>query len=843
MNYLYLSAAIMPLLMAAPAMAEEAPAATPPAATAQAAPADTPVRTAPKAFSTGVAKGRDLLDSAISASTLDEVDLPKVGTSSVAGIIGNLPGIRAETSGIDGVSSLTVRGLPLAADGSKYLQIQEDGLPVLEFGDIHFGSTDMFLRADMGLSQVQVIRGGSASTFASNSPGGLINFISKTGEEEGGAVMVTSGLDYDLNRVDFDYGAPLGDGWRFHVGGFYREGEGPRDIGYDGFKGGQFKANLTRQLDHGYIRFYAKYLDDRQPNYGLFPLVASGSNSDPSFGSLPGTDGLRDTMLSNDTAIYNGVDQNNNPTTFDRRNGVHGVVKSVGAEGQYDINGWTISEKLRYSRISGEFNDDISLVTMPAATLMAAFAGPGSRLSYATGPNAGQVIANPATLNGNGQLQIGVYANMDLNSLDNVTNDLRASKVWNVGEGKLTTTFGLYASSQDVDMYWSFANALEGYASGGQAVRYNLTTATNIPVTDNGMLAYGFATAAALYTYHQRYDVNYQTLAPYASANYQIGKLAVGASIRLDHGDVSGNLYGASLGGSRVGQATVDVNGNGSISLPETKVAVLPLTQPGTVDYGYDYVSYSVGVNYRIAEPVSVFGRYSRGGRAAAERQLFSPTQFNSTTGQLVDSDTAYGEVQQAEAGVKFRQEGLTAYATAFWASTGETNSQIGADSSGAPKVISFTRDYSATGIELESEYSHGPFSVAVGATYAKASIDSDSANAALVGNRPRHAPELFYNVRPQWEQGMFTVGATINGTTSSYAQDDNVLVQPGYVIVNPYVYVRPVRNVELGVTAFNVFDEIAIVNIGASAIPASGVVQAQTLNGRTISASLRYTF
>jgi outer membrane receptor protein involved in Fe transport len=555
MNYLYLSAAIMPLLLAAPAMAE-APAATPPAATAQTAPAaDAPVRTAPKAFSTGVAKGRDLLDSAISASTLDEVDLPKVGTSSVAGIIGNLPGIRAESSGIDGVSSLTVRGLPLAADGSKYLQIQEDGLPVLEFGDIHFGSTDMFLRADMGLSQVQVIRGGSASTFASNSPGGLINFISKTGEEEGGAVMVTSGLDYDLNRVDFDYGAPIGDGWRFHVGGFYRQGEGPRDIGYTGFKGGQFKANLTRQLDHGYIRFYAKYLDDRQPNYGLFPLVASGSNSDPSFSSLPGTDGLRDTMLSSDNAKYNGVDQNNNPTTFDRRQGVRGVVKSVGAEGQYDISGWTITEKLRYSRISGEFNDDISLVSMPATSLMAAFAGPGSRLSYATGPNAGQTIANPATLNGNGQLQIGVYANMDLNSLDNITNDLRASKVWNVGEGKLTTTIGFYASSQDIDMYWSFANALEGYAADGRGVRYNLTTATNIPVTDNGMLAYGFATATPLYTYHQRYDVNYQTLAPYASANYQIGKLAVGASIRLDHGDVSGDLYGASLGGGRVGQA------------------------------------------------------------------------------------------------------------------------------------------------------------------------------------------------------------------------------------------------------------------------------------------------
>ncbi|HEX8470190.1 MAG TPA: TonB-dependent receptor, partial [Brevundimonas sp.] len=596
------------------------------------------------------------------------------------------------------------------------------------------------------------------------------------------------------------------------------------------------------QLDHGYIRFYAKYLDDRQPNYSLFPLIASGSNNDPSFSNLPGTDGLKDTILSSNNAVYNGVDQNNNPTTFDRRNGVRGVVKAIGAEGQYDINGWTISEKLRYSRISGELNDDISLVTMPAAVMAAAFGGPGARLSYATGPNAGQVVANPSTLNGNGLLQVGVYVNAKLNNLDNVTNDLRASRVWNIGAGKLTTTAGFYASSQNIDMYWSFANALEDFASGGNGSRYNLTTATNIPVTDNGMIAYGFATATALYTYHQRYDVNYQTLAPYASANYQIGKLAVGGSVRLDHGDVSGSLYGASLGGGRNGQATIDVNGDGVISLPETKVAVLPLAQPGIVDYSYDYVSYSVGVNYRIAEPVSVFGRYSRGGRAAGERQLFQP-QFNSTTGQPVDADTAYGEVEQAEAGVKFRRPGLVVYATGFWASTGENNTQIGADASGAPKVISFDRTYSAKGIELESEYSYGPFSVALGATYAKASIDGDSANAALVGNRPRHQPELFYNVRPQFERGMFTIGATINGTTSSYAQDDNVLVQPGYVIVNPYFFVRPLPRIELGLTAYNVFDEIAIVSINSSAIPASGVVSAQTLNGRTISASLRYTF
>ena len=140
---------------------------------------------AAKAFTTGVAKGRDLLDSAISASILDDHDLRQLSVSSIAGIMQNIPGIRSETSDIDGYSAITIRGLPLAAEGSKFLQLQEDGLPVLEFGAIQFAGIDQFLRADLSLSQVQAIRGGSASTFASNSPGGLINFISHTGETKG----------------------------------------------------------------------------------------------------------------------------------------------------------------------------------------------------------------------------------------------------------------------------------------------------------------------------------------------------------------------------------------------------------------------------------------------------------------------------------------------------------------------------------------------------------------------------------------------------------------------------------------------------------------------------------
>lgn len=408
--------------------------------------AGAPAAPAKKAFSTGVAKGRDLLDTAISASVIDEADLAKLSVSSVAGIMQNIPGIRAETSDVDGFSAITVRGLPLSADGSKFLQLQEDGLPVLEFGDLHFAAADQFLRADLTLSQVQAIRGGSASTFASNSPGGVVNFISRTGETEGGLVQVSSGVGHDLKRIDFAYGSPLGDGWRFHVGGFYRQGEGPRRIGFDGFRGGQIKGNLTRQFSNGHIRLYAKYLDDRQPNYSLFPITLAGTNDAPKVIDLPGNDIRRDAYESPLMARYLGVDQNNNPTTFDARNGLRGITKSIGIEAQFDIAGWTVSNRFRFADISGEYNESIPMVTAPAPAIAGLFGGPGATLAYAGGPSAGQAITDARLL------AFSIRINARLNQLDNVTNDLRASRVWPVGDGKLTTTAGLYSAAQSVDM-------------------------------------------------------------------------------------------------------------------------------------------------------------------------------------------------------------------------------------------------------------------------------------------------------------------------------------------------------------------------------------------------------
>lgn len=246
---------------------------------------------------TGVANPRSKIESSVSVTTLKPHLIEQSSPRSTSEIFRTIPGIRTESSGGDGNTNISVRGVPISAGGSKYLQLQEDGLPVLLYGDIAFATSDIFLRADQNVARIEAIRGGSASTLSSNSPAGIINFISKTGEVEGGGISTSLGLDYNSFKTDFDYGTPIGDGVAFHVGGFFRQGEGVRDAGYLANKGGQIKLNLTKRFENGYARVYYKFLNDRTAAYMPMPIKVTGTNSNPNW------EILKDLMLQQELNI------------------------------------------------------------------------------------------------------------------------------------------------------------------------------------------------------------------------------------------------------------------------------------------------------------------------------------------------------------------------------------------------------------------------------------------------------------------------------------------------------------------------------------------------------------
>ena len=833
MNKYLLLLAAAPIGLATPAAAQEAT-----AQNEQAAEKGQDKAPAKEVFSTGVAKGRDILDSAISTSSLKDEEIEKFGARSFGEVLRNIPGVRAEYQGGEGNASYSIRGLPLASIGSKFLQFQEDGLPVLEFGDFLGSSSDMFVRIDSNLAQIEAIRGGSASTFASNSPGGVINLISKTGEVEGGSVAASAGLDYGMYRLDFEYGGRISDTLRYHVGGFYRQGEGPRDVGYTAYKGGQFKFNITKELGEGFIRIYGKYLDDRAPMYPSVPMMVTGTNDKPEFENVASFEMGRDSLVSRYLNNMPSLDESNNLKVYDPRDGMHAVVKSIGVEAKFDVAGWTISEKFRYADISGSVFQNTPLAVAPAIGLAMANGGPGATLRYANGPQAGQAI-NPMTLNGNGLLVQSLLINTDLRNLDNMTNDLRASRAWDIGGGKLTTTVGFYKSNQSYDPYITMAVALQDVVGGGNSALVDVFTAGGTKVSQDGILSYSLLGASS---YHRRYGASYDINAPYASVNYHIGKVAIGGSVRYDMGKAQGTLFGADLGGRGTGIMAYDFNGDGAISPAESQTAYLPLSQPGIVDYDYHYWSYSAGINYRIAESLAVFGRYSRGARAAADRILFTPAiDYNS--GALFDPKNGYDAVKQTEVGVKYRGNGVALNLTGFLANTGERNLQINSAPDGSVQVEQIVRGYRAYGAEFEGSVRHGPFSLTAGATYTHAEITDDATNPALVGNTPRHQASFIFEATPQFETKMFTVGANFLGTTSSYAQDTNQLKMPGYTVVNGFVQFRPTDRVQLMLNANNLFDTRGVAEVTQASIPASGMVLARTISGRTISASLRFAF
>nr|WP_240700056.1 TonB-dependent receptor [Sphingomonas gei] len=822
----YLLLSVAPLALAGPALAEDKPAA--PAQPQAEVPANAPE----EVFSTGVAKGRDRLDSATSTSAIKERDVQKLAPRSLADVLRTIPGLRVEGSSGDGNSNYTIRGLPLASGGSKYMQIEEDGLPVLEFGDFFGVASDIFIRADSNLSAVEAIRGGSASTFASNSPGGVINLISKTGDTEGGAIQLSSGLNYDEQRLDFDYGGKLSDSLRFHVGGFYRAGEGVRDIGYNGVKGGQIKFNVTKTFSNGFVRVYGKYLDDRSPQYMPVPVRISGTLDKPVLESFPGFDVRSGTFLSPNVSSVITLDGNNRPTRFSAEDGMHPIVKSVGLEAQFELAGWTITDRMRYSSISGGVVRNLVNTINTTGALSTTLAGAGATLSYASGPLRGQPITNGSTLNGNGLLAQMLLIKYNIRSLDNFSNDLRGSRVWNVGEGDLTVTGGIYKATQALNTEWFYTNTLQDVVDGGDSALVNLTNAAGVPQTQDGFYAYNLIAATGIY--RRTFDVDYDVTAPYGSVNYHAGKIAVGGSVRYDVGKVRGQLIGSDLGGGRVGVTSYDINGDGVISAAETRTGILPLGSPAPVGYDYRYLSYSTGINFRIAEQLAAFARYSRGGRANADKILFTPA-VSMTSGELVNSRDGYDVVKQAEVGMKFRQSGLTLNLTAFLAKTNDTNLQSGG--------VLLKRTYRAYGAEFEGGYRRGPFSLTAGATYTHAEINKDELNSAIDGMTPRHQPKLIYNVTPQVDTRYFTVGANVSGVTSSYAQDVNLLKMPGYTLVDAFLQFRPADRVQVMLNANNLFDKTAFYELSQNAIPANGIGWGRAANGRTISTSVRFDF
>lgn len=772
--------------------------------------------------------GQNKIDTSISVSSLDAEAIAANNPTNLAEIFRQLPGIRSESSSGGGNSNINVRGIPISTGGAKFLSMQEDGLPILLFGDHLFAPADGFYKSDVTLARVESVRGGTASTLTTNGPGGIINLIGKTGSTEGGSVAFGVGVNHNNYRIDAEYGASLAEDLYFHVGGHFQQGGDYRDTGYDPISGGQVRLSLTKEFESGYVRLTGKWIDKSEQAY--FPQLVSrtgDANSGLVGTSLGSFDAANHSLYSNLTRNGLAVNGRNQLEPYDVADGLNHQVKSIGIQTSFELGGGIdLSTKTRYQDISGEFLGFFSYGALDAASLA------GS--TYFNGPLAGQAVT-AGNLPNRFATEVAVF-DVNLDDMSNFANDVRLSKTFEVG-GDTTIDFavGHFFMHQNFKQDWHWTRLV--------TTTENDAALIATPGSVNGIA--GVNQAFGWDGSNRNYDLEAQVSSPFAALAVKTGDFSFDVSARYD--SMSQNGVRTSAAG-----APFDVNGDGIITGTEATVSLNRGTVDALADLTANNLAWSVGANYLIGDRFSVFGRASSGASFNFDRALDFGVR-DATGGLLPGAEGAYvDKVKQYEVGFKAQDLALGGgnldfYGTVFLSKTEESNITI------TPPTGQI-RSYDATGLELETHYSSGIFNLNATATYTDAEITDarDSANvvnAALVGNQPQRQAKLIWAVTPSLNFDRFRVSASWIGTSDSFANDANTLTQKGYSVVHLTGAVNLTDSLEFSLNVNNLFDKAGITesaNDGRESLFAGApntVTIGRSIQGRTVAANIRFTF
>jgi outer membrane receptor protein involved in Fe transport len=778
---------------------------------------------------TSSSTAKSKMRSSVSVTDIDQDAVKDFGARTESEVLLLIPGIRTEaTAGPGGNANISVRGLPISSGGSKYVQIQEDGLPTVQFGDMMFSNNDYWTRFDNNVDSIQTLRGGSSSVYASHAPGAVINYMSKTGKEKGGSIGITKGLNFNETRVDGDVGGRISDDTYFHVGGYFRDGEGARQAAPGALHGYQVKANFTKEFNgtKGYVRLNLKALDETAPTTPQTFLTATSANGLLSnFGNARGFNGLYDSQYSKFNSTFPAMD----PVTgqisqSNLTNGITSKSKSVGFEFHNELdNGYTVDNKFRVSQNAGAFQTQF----WDVKTLSSALGGltGASYAKYLNGPKAGQVVtdANLAS----GLVSTGGAINVQTPDMGNFVNDFSVTKAFDLGNGnKLNAKGGLFYSRQNVVQKWSISTRVVEAAYNGAVI--DVFNAQNAALTNQGLTGYNNSWGADS---AKNINEQFTTTAPYLGLNLETGNWDLDAGIRNEHF----RGYGYADVGQPTGVAVNNISG----------ANVYQATNRILADYTTSYNNYSAGANYRINKDQSVFGRYSLGHRAISDRLLTTSSNFNALGGLAAGAgDIAVAPVAQLEFGTKTRGnlgEGRYALSATYFHST--TKEFDYDPTRNVQRDGPYLRElgYKADGVEFESGFSMGNFALNANAVYSDESFTKNTASNTYIGKTPAGSTKWRYTLSPRYTMGDTVFGATARGVGKMYLNDANTSWVDGHYIVNAFVNHNFGNNVIGSLNVNNLFNKLY--PSSTAGLISGNVYGAGVETGRTISATVRYKF
>ncbi|TDO83659.1 outer membrane receptor protein involved in Fe transport [Flavobacterium chryseum] len=761
---------------------------------------------------TGSSTPRSKLESSVAITTMGAKAIEDRAPSSTAALLQTIPGFVVEASGGEIGNNLFARGIP-SAGAYEYVQIQEDGLPVFEDGALQFANADTFYRLDETVSKMEAVRGGSASIFANNAPGGIINFISKTGQNEfmGRAKFTTS--DYGMFRTDLNLsGALIQDKLFFNVGGFYRADNGVRNTGFTANKGGQIKGNITYKFDDSdYLRVNFKHLDDRNTFYLPIPLKSNN-------GKIEGIDGFNPnygTLTSVNFSHLNVPQYGGGTFTADLEDGSHPVINSIGAEFKKKI-----SEKVTFKNAFKQTSIDLNYnAIFPNG-------GPWTQDAYATGVQnttasnlTYSYVDNGATLDPN-----ALIMRADLWHIEKKMNNFANNFSFSFDLDPVQLTAGYYYSNWKSNQYWNWNSYLVGVSDNPRLLNVTDNT-TGVEHTFNGV---------ERITWLER-DAQTKGLLNdiYADAEIKAtDNLTFNAGLRYNKDKYSGYRDNARFFAEDLG-----ILDNNTADDAVTTVKGNPYTY-----WRYDVSewSYTAAGNYKFNDNMASYVRYSHGFRSPIEESFYD----NAADLSKLENT----EVNQFELGYKYANSFFSVNANLFHMNLKNVAfTDILSDGSSENKFA----DVNNIGLEVETNARYEFVKLNFTFTFQKPEYDNftgtnaDGSTFDFNGNTARRIPKFFCNLRPEVDITKdFTAYVQFSYYDKKFTNQDNKQVLPAYKEVGAglnYTY----KNLRFAVDASNLFNEIGLTegDPRQTTSAASDVFMARPILGRAFRFSVAVNF
>lgn len=632
---------------------------------------------------TGVFGATAIEDAPVSIEALSGEELSQTVPTSAADLLKKVPGVFVNSAFGEIRNVVFSRGVSAnssdAASGYYYVSMQEDGLPVEAITGANFGP-DFFTRPDLMLGRVEALRGGTAVVTGANAPGGIFNYVLKTGRSHPGIeAQVRLGLEGNgknpYYRADLYAGGEIGTNLFYAIGGFYRHSDGARDPGYASNRGGQIRGNLLWDYGDGSLQLNLKYLDDRNSFFEFLPAFNYG---DPQLAApfdnyssvLPAASGAHDYVGSD------GVRRHWDPTDL-----VRSRSASAGLNWTHRLGAVEIRNNFRATLNRSEWNSGAVIFATPITDFfsglqLGTFGVPGTLTYRFRGTS--QIAAQIQSVTGFDQtVTVNNLPNQNILANGTITGAAYSPRYRTEefqDQLSLSAKLGNHQFSAGAFVSLNKYRNNNGAAgvfvaplmSNGAPLDITLTTAngTVYQVTDPS--GYGGHGRGVLDD-----DGNYGTQNQYsffAGDSWQVtDKLSFDAALRYEvlHYRITNLTKGAlpgvlTTGGTDGNPLTLYDNGTATMGTPTFTAR------------DYDYLAYSGSIAYRFNDAFQAYARYTKGKKAPD----YGAIQAIDEASEIATLFPAPQVIEQIEVGLKYSRDGIRVAAFPFYSKLSNVGSQ-----------------------------------------------------------------------------------------------------------------------------------------------------------------------